>query len=53
LFLFCSGQSWTNLAAKLKDVNPGAWIPQIVASDYSAGEAFIVVNDYRRDDWRP
>lgn len=47
------GQSWTNLAAKLKDVNPGAWIPQIVASDYSAGEAFIVVNDYRRDDWRP
>lgn len=47
------GQNWTNLASKLSDVKPGAWIPQIVASDKNAGEAFIVVNDYRRDDWRP
>ncbi len=47
------GQNWTNLAGKLSDVRPGAWIPQIVASDNNAGEAFIVVNDYRRDDWRP
>ncbi len=47
------GQNWTNLASKLKDVKPGAWIPQIVASDKNPGEAFIVVNDYRRDDWRP
>ncbi len=47
------GQNWTNLADKLRDVRPGAWIPQIVASDKNPGEAFIVVNDYRRDDWRP
>lgn len=47
------GKTWTNLANKLKDVKPGAWIPQIVPSGKNAGEAFIVVNDYRRDDWRP
>lgn len=47
------GQNWTNLASKLKDVKAGAWIPQIVASGKNAGEAFVVVNDYRRDDWRP
>jgi photosystem II stability/assembly factor-like uncharacterized protein len=47
------GATWTNLAAKLSDARPGSWIPQIVTSDKNAGEAFIVVNDYRRDDWRP
>jgi hypothetical protein len=47
------GETWTNLAGKLSDARPGSWIPQIVTSDKNAGEAFIVVNDYRRDDWRP
>ena len=47
------GQNWENLANKLQDAKPGSWIPQIVASNKKAGEAFIVVNDYRRNDWRP
>ena len=28
----------------------GAWVPQIKASRYNAGEAFVVTNDYRRGD---
>ena len=47
------GTTWTNLGSKLKDVKSGAWIPQIVVSGSNPGEALIVVNDYRRDDWRP
>jgi hypothetical protein len=31
----------------------GAWIPQIRASRYNAGEAFVVANDYRRGDFKP
>lgn len=47
------GQSWTNLASKLSGARPGSWIPYIEVSQKNAGEAFIVVNDYRRNDWRP
>ena len=28
-----------------------AWIPQIEVSSYNAGEAFVVVNNYRQNDW--
>ncbi len=47
------GRSWTNLAGRLKGVPPGSWIPQITASAYHAGEAFVVVNNYRRNDFTP
>ena len=47
------GKTWENLAGKLKDVPKGSWIPQIRASTYNAGEAFVVVNNYRRNDYRP
>ncbi len=47
------GKTWTNLSSKLKDVRAGSWIPQIQASKYNAGEAFVVVNDYRRMDYSP
>lgn len=47
------GKTWTNLASKLPGYKAGSWIPYIEASVYSAGEAFVVVNDYRRNDWRP
>lgn len=47
------GKSWTNLASKLAGVKAGAWVPQIEVSTTNAGEAFVVVNDYRRNDWRP
>lgn len=47
------GKTWSNLAGKLKGARPGSWIPQIEVSAANAGEAFVVVNDYRRNDWRP
>ncbi len=47
------GKTWENLSEKIKDMPEGAWIPQIIASAYSAGEAFVIVNNYRMDDWTP
>ncbi|MCB9264138.1 MAG: hypothetical protein H6558_03835 [Lewinellaceae bacterium] len=47
------GQSWVNLASRLPDARPGSWIPFIEVSRRNRGEAFVVVNDYRRNDWRP
>lgn len=44
------GETWKNVSEKLLGVNTGAWIPQIeIGSDI--GEAFVVVNDYRRNDF--
>ena len=45
------GQEWVDLSKKLKGLPEGAWIPQIRASSYDAGTAWIVVNDYRRNNW--
>lgn len=45
------GASWTNTAANLTGLPVGSWIPQIVASKYNAGEAFVIANDYRRNNW--
>ncbi|GJM35041.1 MAG: hypothetical protein DHS20C18_40420 [Saprospiraceae bacterium] len=47
------GQTWTNLADRLTGATKGSWIPYIELSAKNAGEAFIIVNDYRRNDWRP
>lgn len=45
------GASWTNLGDRLKGVPGHAWIPQIHLSAHNAGEAFVVVNNYRQNDW--
>ncbi|HMQ47962.1 MAG TPA: hypothetical protein PKA00_11260 [Saprospiraceae bacterium] len=47
------GKTWTNVASQLPGVKPGSWIPYIEVSQRRAAEAFVVVNDYRRNDWRP
>ena len=47
------GQSWTNFSVSIKGVPENAWIPQIHASNHNEGEAFIVVNNYRQNDFRP
>lgn len=47
------GSTWTNLSANIKGMPKAAWIPQIVPSKHNAGEAFVVVNDYRRGNWAP
>lgn len=47
------GQTWTNLIGNIKDVPENAWIPVIHASNHNAGEAFVVVNNYRMNDFTP
>ncbi|MEO9967079.1 MAG: hypothetical protein ABJF11_14870 [Reichenbachiella sp.] len=47
------GKTWIKLNDRIKGLKAGAWMPQIKASKYNAGEAVLVVNDYRRDDWTP
>jgi photosystem II stability/assembly factor-like uncharacterized protein len=47
------GKTWTNFRGKIPGLPVGAWIPQIRASRFNAGEAFVVANDYRRGDFKP
>jgi len=47
------GKTWTNFRGKIPGMPLGAWLPQVHASRYNAGEAFVVANDYRRGDFRP
>jgi photosystem II stability/assembly factor-like uncharacterized protein len=45
------GKTWTNVTDNLKGAPKKAWIPQITASGYNAGEAFVVLNNYRVGDY--
>ena len=47
------GKTWNNLISKMPGAPTGAWIPQIEVSKSNAGEAFVVINNYRRNDWKP
>lgn len=47
------GENWTSLEKKLPGMPEGAWIPQIQASKQDVNEVFVVVNDYRRNNWKP
>lgn len=47
------GRTWQNLTDRLPDCPKNAWIPHIEVSTRNAGEAFVVVNHYRHNDWRP
>lgn len=45
------GKTWNNLNRNLRGAPQGIWIPQIVVSEKNAGEAFIVANNYRKNDY--
>lgn len=47
------GKSWTNTTPKIVGMPKNAWVAQIQASTYNAGEAFVVVNNYRMFDYKP
>lgn len=47
------GKTWTNLNSRMAGMPKGAWVPQIRASKYNAGEAFVIVNNYRQFDFKP
>ncbi|MFN0212753.1 MAG: WD40/YVTN/BNR-like repeat-containing protein [Saprospiraceae bacterium] len=48
-----NGKTWENFAKSLPDAPKNAWIPSIEASPTNAGEAFVVLNNYRQNDWQP
>ncbi|MEZ4904924.1 MAG: hypothetical protein R2822_25810 [Spirosomataceae bacterium] len=47
------GKTWNNLIKNIKGVPPTTWITQIQASKYNAGEAFVVFDNHRTNDWKP
>lgn len=47
------GKTWQNFGNKLPEAPKNAWIPAIEASPINAGEAFVVLNNYRQNDWMP
>ncbi|MCU0393882.1 MAG: hypothetical protein MUE81_22455, partial [Thermoflexibacter sp.] len=47
------GKTWTNVIKNVKGIPANTWIPQIQASKYNAGEAFVVFDNHRRNDWTP
>ena len=47
------GKNWNNTSGNIPGLPKGSWIPQVRASDYEAGEAWVVANNYRNADFTP
>ena len=47
------GKTWNNMVAKLPNCPKNSWIPQIEVSSKNAGEAFVIANNYRQNDFKP
>lgn len=47
------GENWIDISRNFNGPRTGSWVPQIHVSTYNPGEAFVVVNDYRRNDYKP
>ena len=47
------GTTWTNAVKHVKGAPDSTWVPQIQASTYHAGEAFVVFDNHRQNDWTP
>ena len=47
------GKTWTSVEANVHGVPAHTWVPQIRASTYRGGTAFVVFDDHRRSNWTP
>ena len=47
------GQTWENVVSRMEGLAHGAWVPHIKASTHDAGEALVVFEDHRRNNWEP
>ncbi len=45
------GSQWQDIYDRLPGAPAGGWIPQIEVSTTDANAAFVVINNYRQDDW--
>ncbi|MDB4286294.1 hypothetical protein N9933_03235, partial [bacterium] len=46
-----AGKTWSLINSQMPGMPKGAWVPVIHASNHNAGEAFVIVNNYRQNDW--
>jgi photosystem II stability/assembly factor-like uncharacterized protein len=47
------GKTWTDTSPKIAGMPKNSWVPQLRASTFNKGEAFVVVNNYRQFDYKP
>ena len=47
------GGTWNNVVGNMDGVPEGTWVPHLKASKHDAGEAFVVFDDHRRNNWEP
>ncbi|MGF1556054.1 WD40/YVTN/BNR-like repeat-containing protein [Paucihalobacter sp.] len=47
------GTNWVDVTKNIKGLPEGSWIAQIKASNKNKGEALLIANDYRRDNYMP
>ena len=47
------GETWENVAENIRGVDDGSWVTQINPSTFNEAEAFAVIEDHRRNNWRP
>ncbi|HSP16420.1 MAG TPA: hypothetical protein VLV78_16870 [Thermoanaerobaculia bacterium] len=47
------GANWTSVEAGIKGVPANTWVPEIKASPYAGGTAFVVLDNHRREDLQP
>lgn len=47
------GKTWTFVGGMIAKDAAGAWVPYIWSNPKNAAEAWVVVNNYRQNDWAP
>lgn len=47
------GATWNNVVERISGPPAGTWVPQIRASRHRPGEAFVLFDNHRRNDWTP
>lgn len=47
------GKSWNEVQSKIPGFPKQGWIPQLVLSESNPNEVWVVVNNYRQNDWKP
>lgn len=47
------GKTWENVMPNVNEAPKDAWVAQIKASEHKQGEAFLVIDNHRLNDWTP
>ncbi|MEZ5049650.1 MAG: hypothetical protein R2766_08380 [Saprospiraceae bacterium] len=47
------GKTWKNLSTNMQGLPKGSWMAQVTPSSFDKNSAVVVVNNYRRNDFKP